>query len=94
MVGALTRCPGQIRRQGLRFHRIGAVIGALGCRSGLATGVGPRSVGLSAKAAVVGGIVATTAPMPTPTPAGAVTARRAALAKVLAQLAGMLARYA
>jgi phospholipid/cholesterol/gamma-HCH transport system permease protein len=37
----------------------GAVIGAIGCRSGLATGVGPRSVGLSATAAVVGGIVAT-----------------------------------
>ena len=38
--------------------------------------------------------VAATAPMPTPTPAGVVTARRAALAKVLARLTGMLARYA
>jgi phospholipid/cholesterol/gamma-HCH transport system permease protein len=37
----------------------GAVIGAIGCRSGLSTGVGPRSVGLSATAAVVGGLVAT-----------------------------------
>lgn len=37
----------------------GAVIGAIGCRSGLSTGVGPRAVGLSATAAVVGGIVST-----------------------------------
>jgi phospholipid/cholesterol/gamma-HCH transport system permease protein len=36
----------------------GAVISAIGCRSGLSTGVGPRAVGLSATAAVVGGIVA------------------------------------
>jgi len=37
----------------------GLVIAAIGCRSGLTTGVGPRSVGISATAAVVGGIVAT-----------------------------------
>jgi len=37
----------------------GAVVAAVGCRAGLATGVGPRAVGLSATAAVVGGIVAT-----------------------------------
>jgi phospholipid/cholesterol/gamma-HCH transport system permease protein len=39
----------------------GAVIAAVACRAGLATGVGPRAVGLSATAAVVGGIVATIA---------------------------------
>ncbi|MBV8575414.1 MAG: ABC transporter permease [Acetobacteraceae bacterium] len=37
----------------------GAVVAAIGCREGLRTGVGPRAVGLSATAAVVGGIVAT-----------------------------------
>jgi phospholipid/cholesterol/gamma-HCH transport system permease protein len=37
----------------------GAVVAAIGCREGLATGVGPRAVGESATAAVVGGIVAT-----------------------------------
>ena len=37
----------------------GAAVAAIGCRAGLATGVGPRAVGLSATAAVVGGIVAT-----------------------------------
>jgi phospholipid/cholesterol/gamma-HCH transport system permease protein len=37
----------------------GAVIGAIGCRQGLDTGVGPRAVGLAATGAVVGGIVAT-----------------------------------
>jgi phospholipid/cholesterol/gamma-HCH transport system permease protein len=37
----------------------GAVVAAIGCRAGLATGLGPRAVGLSATAAVVGGIVAT-----------------------------------
>src|SRR5690349_20481851 len=37
----------------------GAAVAAIGCRSGMATGVGPRAVGLSATAAVVGGIVAT-----------------------------------
>ena len=37
----------------------GVVIAAIGCRAGLATGVGPRAVGLSATSAVVGGIVAT-----------------------------------
>ena len=37
----------------------GAVVAGIGCRAGLATGIGPRSVGLSATAAVVGGIVAT-----------------------------------
>jgi phospholipid/cholesterol/gamma-HCH transport system permease protein len=36
----------------------GGVVAAIGCRSGLGTGVGPRAVGLSATAAVVGGIVA------------------------------------
>jgi phospholipid/cholesterol/gamma-HCH transport system permease protein len=39
----------------------GLVIAAIGCRAGLGTGVGPRAVGLSATAAVVGGIVATIA---------------------------------
>jgi phospholipid/cholesterol/gamma-HCH transport system permease protein len=37
----------------------GAVVAGIGCRAGLATGVGPRAVGISATAAVVGGIVAT-----------------------------------
>ena len=37
----------------------GAAVAAIGCRAGLATGVGPRAVGLAATAAVVGGIVAT-----------------------------------
>lgn len=37
----------------------GAAIAAIGCRAGLGTGHGPRAVGLSATAAVVGGIIAT-----------------------------------
>ena len=37
----------------------GIAVAAIGCRAGLATGVGPRAVGLSATSAVVGGIVAT-----------------------------------
>ncbi len=37
----------------------GAAVAGIGCRAGLATGIGPRAVGLSATAAVVGGIVAT-----------------------------------
>jgi phospholipid/cholesterol/gamma-HCH transport system permease protein len=37
----------------------GAAVAAIGCRAGLATGVGPRAVGLSATSAVVGGIVVT-----------------------------------
>ena len=37
----------------------GAAVAIIGCRSGMSTGVGPRAVGLSATAAVVGGIVAT-----------------------------------
>ncbi len=36
----------------------GAAVAAIGCRAGLATGLGPRAVGLSATSAVVGGIVA------------------------------------
>ncbi len=36
----------------------GAVIAAIGCRAGLATGIGPRAVGQAATGAVVGGIVA------------------------------------
>ena len=36
-----------------------AAIAAIGCRRGLATGEGPRAVGISTTAAVVGGIVAT-----------------------------------
>jgi phospholipid/cholesterol/gamma-HCH transport system permease protein len=39
----------------------GMAVAAIGCRAGLGTGVGPRAVGLSATAAVVGGIVATIA---------------------------------
>ena len=39
----------------------GLAIAAIGCRAGLGTGVGPRAVGQSATAAVVGGIVATVA---------------------------------
>jgi phospholipid/cholesterol/gamma-HCH transport system permease protein len=39
----------------------GGAIAAIGCRAGLSTGNGPRAVGLSATAAVVGGIVATIA---------------------------------
>lgn len=37
----------------------GMAVAAVGCRAGLGTGVGPRAVGLSATAAVVGGIVVT-----------------------------------
>ncbi len=37
----------------------GAAVAAIGCRSGLGTGIGPRAVGFAATAAVVGGIVAT-----------------------------------
>ncbi len=36
-----------------------AVVAAIGCNRGLATGRGPRAVGISATSAVVGGIVAT-----------------------------------
>jgi phospholipid/cholesterol/gamma-HCH transport system permease protein len=39
----------------------GAAIAAIGCQAGLSTGNGPRAVGLSATAAVVGGIIATIA---------------------------------
>ena len=39
----------------------GIAVAAIGCRAGLGTGAGPRAVGLSATAAVVGGIVATIA---------------------------------
>ena len=39
----------------------GGVVAIIGCRAGLATGVGPRAVGRSATSAVVGGIVATIA---------------------------------
>jgi phospholipid/cholesterol/gamma-HCH transport system permease protein len=39
----------------------GAVIAAIGCRAGIATGDGARAVGLSATRAVVGGIVASIA---------------------------------
>jgi phospholipid/cholesterol/gamma-HCH transport system permease protein len=39
----------------------GIAVAAIGCRAGLGTGVGPRAVGLSTTAAVVGGIVATIA---------------------------------
>lgn len=39
----------------------GIAIAAIGCRAGLGTGVGPRAVGLSTTAAVVGGIIATIA---------------------------------
>jgi phospholipid/cholesterol/gamma-HCH transport system permease protein len=38
-----------------------AAIAAIGCRAGLSTGNGPRAVGLSATAAVVGGIISTIA---------------------------------
>ncbi|MEI7713766.1 MAG: ABC transporter permease [Rhodospirillales bacterium] len=37
----------------------GFAVALIGCRAGLATGVGPRAVGQAATAAVVGGIVAT-----------------------------------
>jgi phospholipid/cholesterol/gamma-HCH transport system permease protein len=37
----------------------GMVVAGIGCASGLSTGTGPRAVGQSATAAVVGGIVAT-----------------------------------
>lgn len=37
----------------------GGAVAVIGCRAGLATGVGPRAVGEAATAAVVGGIVAT-----------------------------------
>jgi phospholipid/cholesterol/gamma-HCH transport system permease protein len=39
----------------------GAAVAAIGCRCGLATGVGPRAVGLATTRAVVGGIVASIA---------------------------------
>jgi phospholipid/cholesterol/gamma-HCH transport system permease protein len=39
----------------------GAAVAAIGCWSGLATGAGPRAVGIAATRAVVGGIVATIA---------------------------------
>jgi phospholipid/cholesterol/gamma-HCH transport system permease protein len=39
----------------------GLVVGGIGCRAGLAAGLGPRAVGDAATAAVVGGIVATIA---------------------------------
>jgi phospholipid/cholesterol/gamma-HCH transport system permease protein len=39
----------------------GIAVAAIGCRAGLSTGVGPRAVGLSTTAAVVGGIIATIA---------------------------------
>ena len=39
----------------------GVAVAAIGCRSGLGTGIGPRAVGFSATAAVVGGIIATIA---------------------------------
>ncbi len=39
----------------------GAAVAAIGCRCGLATGIGPRAVGLSTTRAVVGGIVASMA---------------------------------
>jgi phospholipid/cholesterol/gamma-HCH transport system permease protein len=38
-----------------------AAISIIGCRAGMATGLGPRAVGLSATSAVVGGIIATIA---------------------------------
>lgn len=37
----------------------GGAVAAIGCREGLATGTGPRAVGLAATGAVVGGIVST-----------------------------------
>ncbi|MBW4089609.1 MAG: ABC transporter permease [Proteobacteria bacterium] len=43
----------------LKAAVFGAAVAAIGCRSGLGTGIGPRAVGFSATAAVVGGIVAT-----------------------------------
>jgi phospholipid/cholesterol/gamma-HCH transport system permease protein len=36
----------------------GVAVAGIGCRAGLSTGVGPQAVGLSATAAVVGGIIA------------------------------------
>ncbi|HEX3349423.1 MAG TPA: ABC transporter permease [Acetobacteraceae bacterium] len=39
----------------------GSFIAGIGCRAGLATGIGPQAVGVSATEAVVGGIVATIA---------------------------------
>jgi phospholipid/cholesterol/gamma-HCH transport system permease protein len=42
----------------IKSMTFGLAVAAIGCRSGLATGVGPRAVGLAATAAVVGGIVA------------------------------------
>lgn len=43
----------------LKACLFGTAVAAIGCRAGLNTGTGPRAVGLSATAAVVGGIVAT-----------------------------------
>jgi phospholipid/cholesterol/gamma-HCH transport system permease protein len=43
----------------LKAMVFGMVVAGIGCASGLSTGVGPRAVGQSATAAVVGGIVAT-----------------------------------
>ena len=42
----------------LAFLAFGAAVATVGCRAGMATGLGPEAVGVSATKAVVGGIVA------------------------------------
>jgi phospholipid/cholesterol/gamma-HCH transport system permease protein len=64
VVAVLTQVQGAARTQDLfggLFKAVcfGAAVAGIGCSAGLSTGVGPRAVGLSATAAVVGGIVAT-----------------------------------
>jgi phospholipid/cholesterol/gamma-HCH transport system permease protein len=51
--------PGDLYGGLVKAACFGAVIAAIGCRAGLGTGKGPRAVGVSTTAAVVGGIVAT-----------------------------------
>jgi phospholipid/cholesterol/gamma-HCH transport system permease protein len=51
--------PGDLAGGLIKAACFGVVIAAIGCRAGLRTGAGPRAVGISTTAAVVGGIVAT-----------------------------------
>jgi phospholipid/cholesterol/gamma-HCH transport system permease protein len=57
VVGAVTS--GDLLGGLFRAVCFGAAIAAIGCQAGLATGTGPRAVGLAATRAVVGGIVVT-----------------------------------
>jgi phospholipid/cholesterol/gamma-HCH transport system permease protein len=63
IVGQIERYvrPGDFYQGLVKAAVFGGMVAGIGCRAGLATGEGPRAVGLSATAAVVGGIVATVA---------------------------------